>query len=305
MIGLIDVDGHSGFPNIPLMKISAWHKAHREEVTWFSPLWNMWWERVYMAKVFSFTPNYAYPINASEIIRGGSGYMIHNVDGKEKWLGTERGLPEEVEHIYPDYDLYGIRDRAYGFLSRGCYRGCPFCHVASKEGRRSRKVADLAEFWNGQKEIEICDPNILACPDAEDLLRQLAESKAKVEFNQGLDARLISDANVELLARIRLKSVHFTWDRMRDGDAVIAGIRRFIEKVKYYPRDISVYCLVNYETSMAEDLERIYKLRELGVSPYVMVYDKEHAGKDYKRLQRWVNHRAIFWSTEKFEDYAR
>lgn len=305
MIGLIDVDGHSGFPNIPLMKISAWHKAHREEVTWFSPLWNMWWERVYMAKVFSFTPNYAYPINASEIIMGGSGYMIHNVDGKEKWLGTEQGLPEEVEHIYPDYDLYGIRDRAYGFLSRGCYRGCPFCHVASKEGRRSRKVADLAEFWNGQKEIEICDPNILACPDAEDLLRQLAESKAKVEFNQGLDARLINDSNVELLARIRLKSVHFAWDRMRDGDAVIAGIRRFIGKVKYYPRDISVYCLVNYETSMAEDLERIYKLRELGVSPYVMIYDKEHAGKDYKRLQRWVNHRAIFWSTEKFEDYAR
>lgn len=305
MIGLIDVDGHSGFPNIPLMKISAWHKAHREEVAWFSPLWNMWWERVYMAKVFSFTPNYAYPINASEIIMGGSGYMIHNVDGKEKWLGTEQGLPEEVEHIYPDYELYGIRDRAYGFLSRGCYRGCPFCHVASKEGRRSRKVADLAEFWNGQKEIEICDPNILACPDAEDLLRQLAESKAKVEFNQGLDARLISDANVELLARIRLKSVHFAWDRMRDGDAVIAGIRRFIGKVRYYPRDISVYCLVNYETSMAEDLERIYKLRELGVSPYVMVYDKEHAGKDYKRLQRWVNHRAIFWSTEKFEDYAR
>lgn len=305
MIGLIDVDGHSGFPNIPLMKISAWHKAHREEVTWFSPLWNMWWERVYMAKVFSFTPNYAYPINASEIIMGGSGYMIHNVDGKEKWLGTEQGLPDEVEHIYPDYELYGIRDRAYGFLSRGCYRGCPFCHVASKEGRRSRKVADLAEFWNGQKEIEICDPNILACPDAEDLLSQLAESKAKVEFNQGLDARLINDANVELLARIRLKSIHFAWDRMRDGDAVIAGIRRFIEKVKYYPRDISVYCLVNYETSMAEDLERIYKLRELGVSPYVMIYDKEHAGKDYKRLQRWVNHRAIFWSTEKFEDYAR
>ena len=230
--------------------------------------------------------------------------MINNVDGIEKWEGEERTLPEEIEHIYPDYGLYGIRDRAYGFLSRGCYRGCPFCHVASKEGKRSRKVADLREFWNGQKEIEICDPNILACPDADDLLRQLAESKAKVEFNQGLDARLITKKNVGLLAKIRLKSVHFAWDRMQYGEAVISGIKRFVHYVNYRPKDISVYCLVNYETSMEEDLFRVYKLREIGVSPYIMIYDKEHAGKEYKRLQRWVNHRAIFWSTEKFEEYA-
>ena len=302
MIGLIDVDGHN-FPNIPLMKISAYHKAHGEEVTWFSPLWKMRWSLVYMAKVFSFTPHYGYDVNADTVVKGGSGFMIHNVDGVEKWFGDEQGLPYEVEHIYPDYELYGIHDRSFGFLSRGCPRGCQFCHVASKEGRRSHKVADLAEFWRGQKEIEICDPNILACPDADDLLRQLADSKAKIEFNQGLDARLINDQNVRLLGQIRLKSVHFAWDQMRDGEKVISGIRKFVESVKYRPKDISVYVLTNFTTTMEEDLERIYKLREVGVSPYVMIYDKEHAGKQYKRLQRWVNHRAIFWSTEKFEDY--
>lgn len=303
-IGLIDVDGHN-FPNLPLMKLSAWHKSQGDTVEWYKPLLSGHMDKVYCAKVFSFTPDYAYYIDADEVLKGGSGYMIKNVNGIEKWLGSEQELPHEVEHIMPDYGLYGIRDRAFGFLSRGCYRGCPFCHVASKEGRRSQKVANLREFWGGQKEIEICDPNILACPDADDLLRQLADSKAKVEFNQGLDARLINDKNVRLLAEIKLKSVHFAWDRMQYGDAVISGIKRFIENVRYYPRDISVYCLVNYETSMEEDLYRIYHLRELGVSPFVMIYDKEHAGKEYRRLQRWVNHRAVFWSTEKFEDYAR
>lgn len=139
-VGLIDVDGHN-FPNLPLMKISAYHKARGDSVEWYEPLFSGELDRVYMSKVFTFTPDYQYCINAKEIIKGGTGYNYP--DGGEP-------LPEEIEHIYPDYGLYGITNEAYGFLTRGCPRNCQFCIVGKKEGLKSKKVADLQEFWNGQ-----------------------------------------------------------------------------------------------------------------------------------------------------------
>lgn len=147
-IGLIDIDGHN-FPNIPLMKLSAWHKAQGDSVEWYQPLISGHMDKVYCAKVFSFTPDYAYHIDADQVVKGGTGYHIHLQNGREIWQGADVNLPEEIEHTYPDYDLYGIKDTAYGFLSRGCPRGCFFCHVKSKEGMRSRKVANLCEFWGG------------------------------------------------------------------------------------------------------------------------------------------------------------
>ena len=154
-IGLIDVDGHN-FPNIPLMKLSAYHKQIGDAVDWYYPLISGHCDKVYMSKVFSFTPDYQYFIDADEVIRGGSGYCITYEDGREVYRkDKDKNLPDEIEHIYPDYSIYHelTKDTAFGFLTRGCPRGCGFCHVANKEGKCSRKVADLSEFWNGQKNI--------------------------------------------------------------------------------------------------------------------------------------------------------
>ena len=164
-VGLVDVDSHN-YPNLPLMKISAWHKAKGDSVEWHQPLFSDHLDKVYMSKVFSFTPDYDYTIDADEVVKGGSGYCISIENGREVFdREKDRELPDEVEHIYPDYSLYGIKDTAYGFLTRGCPRGCGFCHVAVKEGRCSRKVADLSEFWRDQRNIVLNDPNILACRD--------------------------------------------------------------------------------------------------------------------------------------------
>lgn len=222
-IGLIDVDGGERFPNIALMKISAWHKAQGHEVSWYNSF-DGWYDKVYMSKVFSFTPDYDYVVNATEINRGGSGYCIEIVDGKEVYHAERNTvLPQEIEHIYPDYSIYPVltKDTAYGFLTRGCPRGCEFCVVGKKEGRCSRKVADLSEFWNGQKNIVLCDPNILACKDWKELLQQLIDSKAWVDFNQGLDIRLMTEEKAKMLSQIKVKELHFAWDKYEDKNKVL------------------------------------------------------------------------------------
>ena len=308
-IGLIDVDGHH-YPNLPLMKISAWHKAKGDMVRWYEPLDGMIekYDKVYLSKVFSFTPDYDYPIYADEIERGGSGYCISLVDGKEVYdKSKDKNLPYEIEHIYPDYSLYPeeTKDTAYGFLTRGCPRGCGFCHVAAKEGKCSVKVADLSEFWRGQKNIVLCDPNILACKDHPDLLQQLIDSKALVEFNQGLDIRLVTDRNMELLKQIRLNGIHFAFDRYQDKDIVEPRLRAFAEKTGFNKDRgrVMVYILVNFDTTIEQDLYRIQLCRELKFSPYPMIYDKEHADPIYRKLQRWCNN-FIFWQTPTFEEYV-
>lgn len=304
-IGLIDVDGHN-FPNLPLMKLSAWHKEKGDSIEWYHPLFSGHCDRVYMSKVFSFTPDYNECINADEVIRRGSGYCINLVNGKEVYQKERDALlPKEIEHIYPDYSLYPelTRDTAFGFLTRGCPRGCSFCHVADKEGKCSRKVANLREFWDGQEKIMLCDPNTFACRDWEDLLGQLVESRAIIDFTQGIDVRLATPERIEMLNRMRIKRVHLAWDQP-DQD-LSEDFKRFSE---CYSRKSEagkvVYVLTNFDSTIEQDLHRIYTLRDLRFDPYIMVYDKEHAAPIYRDLQRWVNNRIIWRSCRRFEDYV-
>lgn len=308
-IGLIDVDGHN-YPNLPLMKLSAYHKAKGDFVEWYQPMLSGHMDIVYMSKVFSFTPDYEYFVNADQIIKGGTGYAISLIDGKEYYdKSKDICLPDEIEHIYPDYSLYPefTKDTAYGFLTRGCFRNCDFCHVVPKEGQYSHKVADLSEFWNGQKHIVLCDPNILACPDWKELLQQLIDSKARVNFNQGLDIRMMTEEKAIMLSKIKLDAIHFAWDRYEDYGTITPMFKEFRKHSKIRNKDLQVYVLCGDKERKVrnEDLERIYWLRENGYAPYVMVYDKEHLprGHALKKLQRWVNNRMIFWSCATFDEY--
>lgn len=219
----------------------------------------------------------------------------------------DKDLPEEVEHIYPDYSLYPslTKNTAYGFLSRGCPRGCNFCHVKDKEGKRSYKVADLSEFWRGQKNIVICDPNILACREWEDLLGQLIESKAYIDFNQGLDIRLMDDKRAEAVKKIKAVDVHFAWDRYQDKDTITEKFLMFKDITEWNARKMIVYVLTNFDTTIEQDMERIYWLRDNGFDPYVMIYDKANADDTIKQLGRWCNNRKIFKTVKRFEDYKK
>lgn len=305
-IGLIDVDSHN-YPNLALMKLSTWHKQQGDTVEW-------WWsdlihyDIVYMSKVFSdaYTPDRPEPLNADRAIKGGTGYAITLEDGKEVYHPElDKPLPPEVEHTYPDYSLYPelTKDTAFGFLTRGCPRGCAFCHVGGKEGKISRKAAELSEFWRGQKNIILMDPNILSCAGRWELLEHLVSSGSYVDFNQGLDIRLISKGIVGLLEKMRIRRLHFAWDNPEEKDMPLY-FERFSEWYsRKDPRQKIVYVLTNFNSTLEQDLYRIYTLRDLGYSPYVMIYNKHHAPQEIRNLQRWCNNRLIFGSEPDFYKY--
>lgn len=287
-IGLIDVDGHN-FPNLALMKISAWHKQRGDTVDWCNRLEQ--YDKVYKAKVFDFTPDDQTVIQADEIFKGGTGYGLNNK------------LPRDIENMCPDYGLYPQYKEAYGFLTRGCPRGCEFCIVGKKEGLRSEKVADLKQFWNGQKEIKLLDPNLLACIDWKELLQQLIDSKAWVDFTQGLDIRLMTDEKADMLNQVKAKMIHFAWDNYEFK--TYEALKRFRPFINLDFRRLRVYVLTNFNTTHEQDVERVYKLRELDYDPYIMIYDKYNAPQKTRHLARYVNNKRIFRTVERFEEYDR
>lgn len=311
-IGLIDVDGHN-FPNLPLMKISAYHKSKGDSVEWYEPLFHSMGEPldiVYMSKVFGdeYTEDYSYFVNAKQVYKGGTGYHIKVVDGAEVFdKENHKNLPDKIEHMYPDYSLYPeyTNDMAYGFLTRGCCNDCSFCIVSKKEGKCSYKVANLSEFWNGQKHIKLLDPNILACKDHMELLQQLVDSKSKVDFTQGLDARFINAENVKLLKQIDITMLHFAFDFMKFEKQIVKGLKLAKEVLKIDERKAIVYMLTNYDTTIEEDLYRVQKIKELGYMPDVRIYRKSSLPKHHilKDLQRWSNNRFLYQSCD-FMDYV-
>ena len=306
-IGLIDVDSHN-FPNLALMKISAYHKAKGDEVEWCVPL--LHYDIVYVSKVFGdeYTTIDMTVLNADKIVYGGTGFAIKIVDGIEIYEKTSDGeLPKEIEHTYPDYSLYPnlTKNKAYGFLTRGCPNNCAFCHVSKKEGLVSHKVADLKEWWNGQKDIILLDPNILACRQHLELLEQLAQSGAKVDFTQGLDARFINEKNLETLKRIKIKTMHFAFDFMKNEKQIVKGLKLAKERLNISDRDAIVYMLTNFDTTIKDDLYRVKLIQGVGYTPDVRIYRKNALPRRHilRDLQRWCNNRFLYRST-KFFDYV-
>lgn len=289
-IGLIDVDGHN-WPNLCLMKLSAFHKAHGDTVEWHDG--RKHYDLVYMSRVFtdSYSKDYTGVIHADAVIRGGTGY------------GLDNRLTDEAEHMHPDYGIYPqFAGTAYGFLSRGCPRGCGFCIVGDKEGCRTVAVAGLDEFWGGEKEIKLLDANLFACQEWERLLGQVADSGAWVDFTQGLDIRLVTPEKAAALNRVKTKMLHFAWDDPEED--LLPYFKKFLDmtSVKDY-RKRRVYVLTNYGSTTEQDLYRIYALRDMGYDPFVMVYEKPSAPFITRRLQRWVNNKRIFRAVTDFNDF--
>lgn len=291
-IGLISVDGHN-FPNLALMKLSAYHKSIGDTVEWHSGI--EYYDIVYMSKVFAFTADYGYVIQADKVIKGGSGYKLY-----DQWLSNE------IEHICPDYSLYPMYKEAYGFLTRGCVNKCSFCIVPRKEGG-IRKHSDISEFLDGRKSAILMDNNVIACDWGLQQIEKIISLGVKVDFNQGIDCRLIAkDRSIaKLLSHVKwIRYIRMAYDNSAITEEVETAIA-YLKEAGIKPYKMFFYMLV--KDGQIEDAEkRALTLDYLGCIPFAMPYrnldTNEEPTQEQNRFARWCNMKATFKSCT-FSEY--
>jgi len=283
-IGLYNVD--SKIPNLVLMKLSAFHKAQNDSVEWYSPLFHDEYDKIYASKIFTFSDN---GYLKKDMIIGGSGY---NLNSK---------LPEEIEHMYPDYNLYPECDYSMGFITRGCIRNCEFCVVPEKEGN-IRKNADLEEFCKDQEKVLLLDNNFLSYTDHLTELKRLIASGKRVDFNQGLDIRLITRENAQLLRQIKLwKGIRYRF-ALDDVHLIplVADKLEILNAAGINNGSMMFYVLIGYNSTKEDDLKRIEFLKKKGCAIFVMPFRKTEYNH---KFARWVNR--YFYKYETFHNYLR
>ena len=286
-VGLHDSDD-TGFPNYALMKISAWHKARGDTVEWWNPL--LTYDRVYSSKVFTFTPEC--PYLPPDAIKGGTGY------------GKYDSLPDEIDDMFPDYSIYPKVDYAIGYLTRGCIRNCPWCVVPKKEGkiRAYRTWREIRR--QDSRDIVFMDNNVLACGHGLEQMRDMVGEDVRIDFNQGLDARLITPEIAELLSRLKwIRFIRMSCDTDAMLDVVLEKAR-ILDRSGVKPWRIFVYVLVQ-EIPSAE--KRCIALRDAGMNPFAQPYrdftTNAEPAEELKRFARWVNRKELFKSCRTFAEY--
>lgn len=289
-IGLLAVD--SSYPNLALMKISSYHKDRGDTVDWYNPFDH--YDKVYMAKVFGFTPDYRqYMTNCDQVEKGGTGYDI------------TRNLPDDIDRTYPDYSIYGIEKEAYGFLTRGCPNKCKWCVVPAKEGNITPYM-DIEEVAGDRRHVILMDNNILASEYGLRQIEKIVSMGLRIDFNQGLDARLITDDIARLLARVKwIKRIRFGCDT--PGQIVeVERAARLIDK-HGFKGEYFLYCIL---MDFKESFHRVNHWK--GVSrrfvPHCQPYrDLNNPNQVIPQWQKdmahWADRKELYMSCE-FKDFT-
>lgn len=317
-IGLIDVDGHAKkkkwgatvYPNLALAKLAAWHRKQGDDVEWYTPFAH--YGKVYMAKVFNFSPDFVYPINnADEVIRGGTGYDVHS------------RLPDEIDRTQPDYSIYPLLPSgyAYGFLTRGCPNKCPWCVVPHKEGA-IRPYMDVDEIAvDGRHNLVLMDNNILAAGEyAVEQLNKIIERGYRVDFNQALDARLVTDEFAQLLAKVKWldnNRIRFGCDTHKQ----IEDCEHAIELLEHhgFRGQFFLYTMIGGKNGLIECYERLAHWRERMLEvrrthkrccpyayaqPYRDPLDPHHTIPMWQKdMAQWCNKRMLYCATD-FKEFS-
>ena len=294
IIGLHDAEKdhfkNKNFPNLALMKISAWHKAQGDEVDWWNPLYR--YDRVYSSKVFDFTPDNEYL--PEDAIRGGTGYRD---------IPINQALPPEIDKIFPDYSIYPECDYAIGYLTRGCPNHCRWCVVPAKEGqiRPYRTWQEIIRMDSNK--LVLMDNNILACEYGVEQLESLIGSGYRIDLNQGMDARLVDDRIAKILSSlIWLRHIRFSCDQKSQIEPIRNTIN-LLEKHGVRPYRIFIYMLVT--ANVQDAAERVEALKcYKGINLYAQAERNERLGIIPNKMQLEFAQRYIYGGCYRSETWS-
>lgn len=291
-VGIVQVDGK--LPNLALMKIAGYHQALGDAVDWFQGgLFASQFEKVYASKIFNYSTMPQLPPSA---IIGGTGIDFFNK------------LPEAIEAATPSYSLYPNCDYHIGFSMKGCRFSCSFCCVPKKEGKpyKYNAIDEILINPKGGKKLVLLDNDFFGTGDWELNLNRIIELGLKVNFNQGLNIRILTQRQADLLAKCKYYNLHFTsryltfaWDRYEDRDDIMKGVER-CDRAGIRRDHLQFFVLIGYDTTKQQDLDRVTTITKLGAKAFVMPYNKFD---DYqKKFARWANSRQL--KHVKWEDYV-
>lgn len=282
------------FPNLALMRISAYHKSLGDTVDWWQP--EETYDLVYSSKVFSFTKEN--PLLPKNTIRGGTGY---------KDIPLNQELPPEIEACYPDYSIYPTCDYAIGYLTRGCPRACRWCVVPKKEGNIKPYRTWQEVIRPDSDKLTLMDNNILACTYGLEQLEELSATKYKVDLNQGMDVRLVTPDIADLLSRIKWQRyIRFSCDTTAQISEILRVADLFLKRgVK--PYRLMIYLLVTDDLDSA--CLRVETLKKLkGINIYAQAERNDTLGIMPNKAQKEFVNRYMYgrcYKKETWQEYLK
>jgi hypothetical protein len=260
-ISLFNIDSRK-IPNIPLLKIERHYKnEYNANIFWDDKEKMRESDAVFVSCVFTknrsecmFFEEFAKVNPNINVEIGGSGYDI------------EKNLPEEIENIDLHINI--------GFTSRGCCRNCKFCIVPKKEGK-FHAIGDIYNLWDGKSDhITIMDNNIFAnFEHFEKISNQIISENLSVDFNQGLDIRLLQDRHAEILKKMKPMSVwRFAFDSANYKDQFIRGAE-ILKKYRLKSKS-QIYFLSGFNEGFDSDIERLNIINDYGLNTFFMLYEE-------------------------------
>jgi len=292
MANIILYDVDSTIPNLPLMKLSSYHKKIGDKVVLTTTnsidysQYDYGYASVIFKKNIDKIKNFPFEI-------GGVG-------------ANNKKLPFEIEHLYPDYSLYPNNDFSIGYTTRGCIRNCDFCVVPDKEGL-IKFNASIYEFLNPKyKKLMLLDNNIFAYKNYKKVFEEIIKSKKRVSFKQGLDFRLLTEEKTKNLLKLSyIGNYIFAYDNIEDKSIIERQMNKY--RMYFHNWSLKFYVLVGFDSTIQDDIYRVLYLKEKKCYSYIMRHEN-FLNSEFKNFYidfaAWVNQPFLF-KKMSFEEFLK